>query len=45
MYTSIKEPLNIEEFKQDGVTILSKQLDKMQKLYGINIIPISNDEI
>lgn len=45
MYTSIKEPLNIEEFKQDGVTILSKQLDKMQKLYGINIIPVSNDEI
>ena len=45
MYTSIKEPLNIEEFKQDGVTILSKQLDKMQKLYGINIIPISSDEI
>lgn len=45
MYTSVKEPLNIEEFKQDGVTILSKQLDKMQKLYGINIIPISNDEI
>lgn len=45
MYTSIKEPLDIEEFKQDGTTILSKQLDKMQKLYGINIIPITADEI
>ena len=45
MYTSIKEPLNIEEFKQDGITILSKQLDKMQKLYGINIIPVSGDDI
>ena len=45
MYTSVREPLDIEEFKQDGVTILTKQLDRMQKLYGINIIPVSNDEI
>lgn len=45
MYTSIKEPLDIEEFKQDGTTILTKQLDKMQKLYGINVIPVSNDEV
>ena len=45
MYTSVREPLDIEEFKQDGITILTKQLNRMQKLYGINIIPISNDEI
>ena len=45
IYTSIKEPLDIEEFKQDGTTILTKQLDKMQKLYGIKVIPVSNDEV
>lgn len=44
-YTSIKEPLDIETFIQDGTTILTKQLDKIQKLYGINIIPVSIDEI
>lgn len=45
IYTFIKEPLDIEEFKQDGTTILTKQLDKMQKLYGIKVIPVSNDEV
>lgn len=45
MYTSVREPLDIEEFKQNGVTILTKQLNRMQKLYGINIIPVSNNEI
>ena len=44
-YTNIKEPLDIETFLQDSTTILSKQLQKMQKLYGINIIPLSTDEI
>lgn len=44
-YTKIKEPLDIETFLQDSTTILSKQLQKMQKLYGINIIPLSTDEI
>ena len=44
-YTTIKKSLDIETFLQDGTTILTKQLDKMQKLYGINIIPLSTDEI
>lgn len=44
-YTKIKEPLDIETFLQNSTTILSKQLQKMQKLYGINIIPLSTDEI
>lgn len=46
IYSKIQEPINIESFNnpEKSRQIISKQLQKMQKLYGINIQALDTNE-
>lgn len=47
LYSGIKEIINLEDFSnpQKSQLIISQQLSKMQKLYGINIVSGNSEEL
>ena len=47
LYSEIKDPIDIETDynPEKSRQILTKQLERMQKLYGIQIVPIDSDQV